>query len=873
MNAGTLLRAAWLAVLVPLSCLFATTAAMAATPASGDVAKGSCAGCGTVSGEVVEVGTGTPIAGALVRVYDLVGGPTFDHLTDADGRFDTGALLPAGSYRAEVHHPSHVTTLHGDVACSLTSCDPALGAPIAVTAGGSTVANVSMRRGAQLGGTVTFPAGTPPFIGVTIVALTTPGQMDVLMNPADGRWQSNAVLPAGDYRVRTANTAGLIDEAWPDIICEGRFCEGQGQTITLAEGEASNGVDFELVAGGTIQGTVTAGGVPVASTTVYLISAGGTYERLAFTGPDGSYASGTGLVPGTWHALVAPDATRVGEVWPEQPCVLCIPDDGGPITVTASASAGPIDFTLESGGRIRGRVLALADATPIPNASLTFHSLDRGRNELVQPNAPDGSYQSLPLPAGSYTVAASAPGYVVQVLGVDTCPEDCQLPDGTPLTVSNGGAVENVDIALSTGSGVAGILTDPEGNPVANATVYLEDGNDTYFSAPSAVDGSYEVISVPAGRYRALVFPFGHLMRTSWPDVPCVVNCFPEELPHFDLETGVMRDDIDIQIQRGGVIEGHVTAAAGGAPLQGVRVHVLVATDDAPFAAEASTDASGYYRTEAVPPAAYFVRTIGDDSNYIDEAFDDVYCFGGCDNDDLTPRVLAAGGTATADFALDLGGRISGKLTRASDGQGLGSPRPVMLFLDPAGAILDVRFVFGSDGSYISGGMPAGNYYVRSRNRIGFLDELFDDVSCYWCVPPPGNAVAVAAGSITANVNLALASGARLGGAITHEDGGDPASGVSVDVHDANGRLVTSGSVTAGGAWRSNNALPPGAYYLSTRSNGRYRDESYGGQACSGACVPPSGTPVVVFGTTDVNGLDFALAHLPVFRHGFEDTP
>jgi hypothetical protein len=868
MYGRTLARAARLVVAacLLLVALPAALHAADAAPRAAAVAKGPCPDCGGVTGLVLQAGTADPVPNAQVTVFDPNGLPVAVAATLADGSFDTGATVPAGTYRAQVLHPTHLTMLYGDVVCPISSCDLTNGAPITVTSGGSTAANFTLRVGARLGGQITGPVGVTLVGSVRVVKSDDSDQLVVPIAP-DGSWNTGTIVPAGSYRVHTLNESGLIDEAWPAGICTRWDCIGQGQSFSVTEGEVSNGIDVTLEAGGTIRGEVTQGGAPVESALVRFVSADGTHERFAFTGVDGSYDSRTGLVPGVWHALVDPGIDRLGEVWQELPCLLCIATNGAPIVVAASTASADIDFTLQSGGRIGGRILSAVDNSPLPGASVEIYSLERGLVELQFAVDVDGSYLTAPLPPGNYTVAAIAPGHEFQVLGASGCP-DCEHADGTPQVVSEGATLTGIDVTLPLGAGVAGRVTDPEGNGIANVFVVIENETHTYFSDPSDANGDYVVPNAAPGTYAALALSSGHLMTTGWPDVPCVVQCVLAALPQFELVVGPVRDDIDITMQRGGVLEGHVTAAVGGAPLEDVRVNLLPITDDTVTATIATTDPSGYYRTEALPVGSYYALT-QDSQGYIAEAYDNVRCFNGCDNAALTPRVLTPGSTAVADFALDLGGRISGRVSRASDDQPLGNPRPLVQFLDASGIIVDGATV-ATSANYLSAGLPPGTYYVRSRNRTGFLDELFDDESCFWCVPPPGNAVAVVAGAVTASVDFALVPGARLGGTVTEEDGGGAASLLLVDVHDANGLFVTSATIGAGGAWRTTNAVAPGTYYLSTRSSGRYRDESYGGQVCSGTCAPPAGAAVTVVGTTDVNGLDFALAHLPVFRDGFE---
>ena len=70
-----------------------TAAAMIWLALAGAAQAGAAGG---IAGRVTESGSGAPIAGAQVVVYDADGHLDSVFATGADGRFDTGPVLPPG---------------------------------------------------------------------------------------------------------------------------------------------------------------------------------------------------------------------------------------------------------------------------------------------------------------------------------------------------------------------------------------------------------------------------------------------------------------------------------------------------------------------------------------------------------------------------------------------------------------------------------------------------------------------------------------------------------------------------------------------------------------------------------------------------------
>jgi hypothetical protein len=94
---------------------------------------------GRIGGAVTDAGTGLPVAGTRVRVYDSAGRSVASEITDASGAWATSTGLPSGTYYARTESaPGHVDELYDDVPCPLGVCTVTGGTAIPVTAGETT---------------------------------------------------------------------------------------------------------------------------------------------------------------------------------------------------------------------------------------------------------------------------------------------------------------------------------------------------------------------------------------------------------------------------------------------------------------------------------------------------------------------------------------------------------------------------------------------------------------------------------------------------------------------------------------------------------------------------------------------------------------
>ena len=229
--------------------------------------------------------------------------------------------------------------------------------------------------------------------------------------------------------------------------------------------------------------------------------------------------------------------------------------------------------------------------------------------------------------------------------------------------------------------------------------------------------------------------------------------------------TGETTGSIDFALMPGLTITGRVTDAASGLPLGGVEVQVMSsASTTATY-----TDGSGNYRVWGLAPGTYYLRTsnwIG----YLDQLYDNLPCEPWCTPTSGTPVMGGAAQTLFVNFALVRGGTVTGHVTDAASRAPLAN---VGVDIYSADGTWWTSGWTDASGAYSAGGLPTGTYRARTYNSVGYLDELFDDVSCVrgMCSVMPGTPIPVVAGTTTGDIDFALVRGGEIRGRITNSSG------------------------------------------------------------------------------------------------------
>ena len=447
---------------------------------------------GFISGHVYEANSGDPpsvIAGVHVDACSM--DDTFCNGTDTNeyGEYTITGLLPDKTYRVFVWGQSgwsnelYQETIWWDQA-TLVSV-------------GATGIDFTLEPGGSISGVVTDSDDNPlANIGVDIMD----GGYGVCTD--ENGYYSIMGLPFGTY----------------DIVAGQDFCEPHPyseQVITGVTIDADNpdltGYDFQLAAGGSISGMVTAGGGGLIGDNIDVSACFADDSFCGWTSvqSDGTYEI-TGLPAGNYrvHAYQYPEVYWIGEVYDNTQDW----DAYTPVSVTAGAETFDIDFTLELGGAITGTVKD-GDGNGIEGIWIVAN--DYAGDFFVSWAQTDasGSYRILGLPAGTYRVFIN--------------PQNGWTGDEYPLnpvTVTGGVDTYGIDFTLAQDSTISGTVTGINGDHIPeriDVAACLVDYSDICRWTTVGEYNTYTIVGLLAGEYVINVYevedPGGNWIGQTYP--------------------------------------------------------------------------------------------------------------------------------------------------------------------------------------------------------------------------------------------------------------------------------------------------------------------------------------------------------------------
>jgi hypothetical protein len=178
----------------------------------------------------------------------------------------------------------------------------------------------------------------------------------------------------------------------------------------------------------------------------------------------------------------------------------------------------------------------------------------------------------------------------------------------------------------------------------------------------SGSDGGYRIEEVPPGRYDVGFTP----PCCRYPRLFFAGEAIPEDGEPVEVGDGEETTDVDAEFTPGGQIEGRVSTAAVGTPVEGVEACAYLAQAGRQRVGCGRSGADGRYLIERLPEAEYKVefRVDGIDGNLAPQMYGHRYSWEGAD-----PISVAAESTAgPVDAALDPGAVISGAVHAAAGG-------------------------------------------------------------------------------------------------------------------------------------------------------------------------------------------------------------
>ena len=823
---------------------------------------------GSITGTVTAFDTGANLQGVSVQAYNLdTGAFVVSTSTNSSGVYTLKGLdpgTPTSPTRYAVRTSNtlgYIDRLYNGIDC--IGCAVTGGTPITVATGVTTSGiNFVLTAGGRISGTVTN--GSTGIANVTVQIYSSTGVFVSSATTGSNGAYASSGLTAGDYYVRTSGSQGFINELHLDIPCSNcTVTSGSKVPVTLG---ATQTINFVLASGGSITGTVKDGATNalLSGVTVTAYTQFGSFVTSTSTNTSGTFTL-SGLASGDYVVRTTNSLGYIDEQFDDQPCVSCNAASGTPVRVDAPSATSNVVFNLLKGGSVAGRVTDAASGIGISGISVQLYTAN---NLFVVSATTDsqGNYiTKTGVRAGTYYARTSNTlGYINVIHPSSTC-LSCSVTVGTPFAVGDGQAVTGIDFSLTQGGRITGTIRNQANQPLQgiNVTIFLKDGFSVgggttnalgVFSSPGLPDGDYYARTNNSQGYINRLF-----------DAKDCVRCAVGSGTPIHVDQGQTTSNINFTLTLGARIGGTVTDAATGDPLPGVSVTVF---DSAGFAVGGSTPANSsgtYLTTVGLTPGRYYVRT-SNQLGYVNKLYNGFGCLA-CSALTGTPiDITGTTSNLSINFALEMGGRISGSVT------GAGAPlQDAFVGVFSSGGTFLTSASAGTGGQYVTGeGLPTGEYFLVTQNRSGFIEELFDGKPCAsilsnavltGCAVTKGTPVPVTAGQTTTNRNFDLAAGGRIKGRVTDSVSGDPVPNLQINVYNSAGTWVSFAFTDGLGNYLTSSGLPPGQYFVLTQSFNKlnpYVNKLYANVTCPG-CDPTSGTPVTVTGTATTSGIDLTV--------------
>ncbi|HXH41769.1 MAG TPA: carboxypeptidase-like regulatory domain-containing protein, partial [Thermoanaerobaculia bacterium] len=363
--------------------------------------------------------------------------------------------------------------------------------------------------------------GAHPIAGVSISARRVGG--DVVSMPASVRTPQRAVTaPNGRFLLRTAEEGNVqldaaktgLPPAHSGIIRVGPGSRPADIVITVPRGVALAGR------------VITSEAKPVADAAVTATEpgagAGHDAEEPVRTKADGTFS--LRVREGTYDVLFTASgfAPRM-------------------LRAQASASSPPLEVTLEPGVAISGRVTR--GESPVDGVDI--FTLNDSPPPPVQTGA-DGRFRITDLAPGKVMLAFKKPAELIQTTRTVTAP------------------AADITVELPAGGRIAGrVLDKASGQPVKSFDAGLTRAGAALMSTPAmraftTDDGTFAIDGAPVGSHTLSVTAPGYVMA---------------RVPNINVESGKSVEGIEVALEAGVRVSGHVTGPDGG-PAGGVLVRV-----------------------------------------------------------------------------------------------------------------------------------------------------------------------------------------------------------------------------------------------------------------------------------------------------------
>jgi len=742
---------------------------------------------GAIAGTVVDRTTALPISYSDVDVWDQNGSWVKDDHSAQDGTYEIGGL-PDGSYFVTASkYSGYIRQLYDGIDCPPEGCAFLTGTPV-VVAGQTTTSGIDfdlIEKG-RIEGQVLDQGIGSPVQGVRVRVYDDAGEYV-------GRDNTNSLgsyvvgeIDAGTYYL-IADDEDYYDELYDDLPCPDECDPTTGTPVIVTAGTAATGIDFSMVAGGIITGEVIGegSGLPLDMDMLLYDQAGALVRSV---GSQYGFYRFSGLDDGQYFVVVSQgyySDPYLGELYDDIPCwggppEGCTATDGVLVSASSGSTTSGIDFSLLRAGSIQGVIADSVTQDPVGGGSVMVRRVSPpdSWSDWDYPGS-DGVYGFDGLLPGEYVVAINVHEHRDEVWNDLPCqaefPDGCDLLGGTPISITSGSDVEDIDFAVDRLGEVNGtVRSASSGLPLPGTRVMIFDDQGQYLVDVSADPrGDYRYDRLWPGTYFAATNDHNQgFVDQLYQGIECPQGpfdgCDPATGAPLAVGFNTSTRWVDFDLAVTGAINGRVTDEETSLPLVGVRVRAW--DDSGNERSYDSTDIEGAYSLVGLESGTFFVATeeFGThDPDYIDQLYEGIPCPSGppwgCDPTKGTP-VVVVGGTTTENVDLALARRLGGIAGMVS---GLPGGDPL------EGVQIDVWSATWGDyeggaltspaGTYLID-LDPGDYLVATDNPGAWTNQIWDGIVCPDgsayngdCDAMTGDVITVIHGELTEGIDFVLA--------------------------------------------------------------------------------------------------------------------
>ncbi len=772
---------------------------------------------GSITGTVTATG-GTALANVNVSVTTSEGSYVASGETGLAGEYTVPNLV-AGSYKVEF-------TSSGAGAFYETQwyqAQPSLQTANAVTLTSSDNAkgiNATLVPDGTISGIVTATDHTP-LAGVEVIARTAQSQQ-IAYTSENGEYTIYGIQ-TGTYTIEFQP----VDKPYATQWYSDKRRQNEATAIVVQPSANIPEIDGTLEPDATITGKVTSPtGRPLEGVRVFATAVGGESSGNAVTAAGGVYTL-EDLPPGEYTVNFQAQGKYFAQQWFND---AAIEGAATVLTLAPGELRSAINATLEStAATIEGHV---KDALG-PVAGVNVLVLAGGGKTVASTTTnAEGLYTVEGLQEGSYTVefeAEETPDLSQYFEGATNAAEAKTIALTRTATVL-------AEATLLRGATITGTVTE-NGNPAPDTSVDVLTQSGAFVrSAVTAEDGAYSITGLTAGSYKLKFEPTtGNATSQYYAGQATLENAQTLELSAGEERTA------SAELTSGAEIQGTITTAAGGTPLENVRV--LATNSEGAVVATASSGTEGTYTLAGLNTGSYTIQFEPESSSYLSEYYPAARSL-----EAATPVAVAAGHTVEAiNAALPASATMSGTVSGSGETPIAGAE---------VTAVSSEGFArtttTSSGGAYELNGLPPGRYTVHFEppaDTTVALAQYFRGATA----PQNAEVVDLESGQTKTGINASLVAASSIHGTVTEAGTANDLAGVEVIATASEGAATAQATTNSNGEYTIS-GLPAESYTVQFDEPAHYVSQYY-----KNATVPEGAEPVTLTTGAATEGINASL--------------